>query len=58
VHNLPAKIAQIGGFPCRACGKTFNHLIARAGHERHCKSKIFKEALDEKPVLTEVKQNA
>lgn len=28
---------------CRGCGKTFNIAIARAGHERYCKSIVKKK---------------
>jgi hypothetical protein len=40
---IPQKVAQPGKFKCRGCDKAFAHAIARAGHERGCKS-VIKEA--------------
>jgi hypothetical protein len=31
------------GFPCRGCGRVFDFKIARAGHERGCKTAISKK---------------
>ncbi len=38
--NMDAKIEVKSMFSCRGCGKEFDVAIARAGHERHCKTLI------------------
>lgn len=31
------------GYPCRGCGRAFDYKVARAGHERGCKTAIAKK---------------
>lgn len=38
---------KVTAWACRGCGKTFNIAIARAGHERYCKSIVRKSASKE-----------
>lgn len=40
----PQNLKRKDGYACRGCGKKFNYPIARAGHERGCKTKLHKEA--------------
>ena len=56
IPDIPGEAYEIDGpapalekksmFACRGCGKEFSIAIARAGHERQCKTLVKKEAVN------------